>query len=439
MSDFLVDLGPGARRIVKGLGLPIPLPQKLKRATDSWQPRPLDGTDIAVGTTEHSQLAGPIADAIGPFAAAGEGWGRPARPADEVDDLKASALVFDGSGLSEPGHLRAVYEFFKPRMRSLKRCGRIVVLGRPPTECDTVAAAATQRALEGFVRSLGKELGRRGATANLIRVAPGAEDRLEGPLHVTADVPVAASPHTRALDGKVALVTGAARGIGAATARALAREGAHVICLDRPEDDGPASLIASEVGGTLLRCDVTADDAPERIASLVREEFGHIDVIVHNAGVTRDKTLKNMDEARWDLTLDVNLGAVIRITEALDPLLAEGARIVCLSSIAGIAGNFGQTNYAASKAGVAGYVAAAGKAWAGRGIAVNAIAPGFIETRLTKAIPAATREVARRLSNLSQGGLPEDVAEVITFLSSPGGGALSGQVLRVCGGNFVGA
>ena len=162
-------------------------------------------------------------------------------------------------------------------------------------------------------------------------------------------------------------------------------------------------------------------------------------VIVHNAGVTRDRTLGKMREQSWDLTLDVNLGAILRLNEALLPALGAGGRVILLASIAGLAGNVGQTNYAASKAAVAGLARHLGPALAPRGIAVNAIAPGFIETRMTAAIPAATREVARRLSNLSQGGLPEDVAAAITFLCSPGAAGLSGRVLRVCGGNLIGA
>jgi 3-oxoacyl-[acyl-carrier protein] reductase len=189
----------------------------------------------------------------------------------------------------------------------------------------------------------------------------------------------------------------------------------------------------------LIGCDVTADDAGDRLCELISEKFGGIDIIVHNAGVTRDKTLKNMDEARWDLTLGVNLQAVIQLTEALDDLLRPDARIICLSSVAGIAGNFGQTNYAASKAGIIGYTEALAADLAPRGIAVNAIAPGFIETRLTAAIPAATREVARRLCNLSQGGQPIDIAEAVTFLSSPGAAAMSGRMIRVCGGALIGA
>ena len=149
--------------------------------------------------------------------------------------------------------------------------------------------------------------------------------------------------------------------------------------------------------------------------------------------------MARMKRAVWDQAIDINLGAVLRITEALDPVINEGGRIICLSSIAGIAGNTGQTNYAASKAGIIGLARSFGAAYADRGIRVNAIAPGFIETRLTKAIPFGIREVGRRFCNLNQGGIPLDIAEAVTFLASPGAAGLEGNVLRVCGGNLLGA
>jgi 3-oxoacyl-[acyl-carrier protein] reductase len=220
----------------------------------------------------------------------------------------------------------------------------------------------------------------------------------------------------------------------------MVREGAKVIVMDRPEEDGPASKLAAELGAGLLLCDITDPEAPEAIKKLLAEKYqGTIDILVHNAGVTRDKMLVNMDEKRWDMTLEVNLIALIRITEALESAMNDDGRVVCLSSVTGIAGNTGQTNYSASKAGILGYIGALAPAYAKRGIAVNAVAPGFIETRMTAHMPVATREVARRLCNLSQGGRPEDVAEVVTFLSSPGAAGLTGEVIRICGGSLLGA
>jgi 3-oxoacyl-[acyl-carrier protein] reductase len=221
----------------------------------------------------------------------------------------------------------------------------------------------------------------------------------------------------------------------------LAAEGAHVVCLDRPEDDGPLSQVAREIHGSVLLQDVSAEDAPARIAEELAGKHGGVDVVVHNAGITRDKTLAKMSEDKWKQTVDINLAAVVRINDALigQRVLRDGGRIVCLSSVAGIAGNMGQTNYAASKAGIVGYVEKLSPELAARGITVNAVAPGFIETRLTAAIPVMIREVGRRLSNLGQGGLPQDIGEVVTFLASPGSQGLTGQIIRACGGAFIGA
>lgn len=471
MTDRLVELAanPSARRWMTRLGVPLPMPQKLERPRGPWSERPLADRLVLVGATPGAELIDAIAGTLAraganpaligvdpePFQAAGEAWGRPPQvlAADAVPD-RAHALVFDATGIADPAGLRALYDFFHPRIGELARCGRVVVLGRPPGKGDPARAAA-QHALDGFVRSLGRELGRKGATAQRITVVEGAEDRVAPALrfllsprsayvsgqtlHLSKTVRPADDRPARALDGKVALVTGAARGIGAATAEQLALEGAHVIVLDRPDDDAPASEVAAKIGGSLFLMDVTDAEAGERLAAHIAEKHGKLDVIVHNAGVTRDKTLAKMRPELWDLTLDINLGAVIRLTGQLDGVLASGGRIVCLSSIAGIAGNVGQTNYSASKSGIIGYVASAAPGYARRGIALNAIAPGFIETRLTDAIPVATREVARRLANLSQGGEPWDIAQVVTFLASPGAAGLCGQTLRVCGGNFVGA
>jgi 3-oxoacyl-[acyl-carrier protein] reductase len=250
----------------------------------------------------------------------------------------------------------------------------------------------------------------------------------------------------RVLEGKVALVTGAARGIGEATARLLAGEGAHVVCVDRPADAGAVSQLARTIDGSVVLADITAADAPAAIVAHLAERFGGVDVVVHNAGITRDKTLGRMSAEAWSSVIDVNLDAIVRIDAALDeaqgrpgPWLRPFGREICLASVAGIAGNVGQSNYAASKAGVAAYVRRRAVDLAPRGITVNAVAPGFIETRMTAAIPLLIREAGRRLSALGQGGLPWDVGEVITFLASPGAVGITGAVLRVCGGALIGA
>ena len=477
MSDFLLELSknPNARKIVKNLGLPIPMPQNLRRAKGARKARPLQDQDLVFVADGVSALTGVLAraltaaganpylvgddDLLAQFKDPGEAHGRPAMMLDLSsikNRLRPHSLVFDASEVRDPGDLRRLYDFFHPLVRKLNRCGRVVVLGRPPAAMGDAEAAAAQSSLEGFTRSVGKEIGKKGSTANLIYVHEGAEQRVAGvvrfllsarsafvsgqPFYVSelaqdAGDPVWAQP----LEHKVALVTGAARGIGKATAALLAAEGAHVFCLDRPEDDSLVSKVARQIEGTPLLVDISAQDAARTIIEAVQKRGG-LDIVVHNAGITRDKTLAWMKEEQWDLTIDVNLSAVARITSALlEGGLNDGGRIICLSSVAGIAGNLGQTNYAASKSGLIGYVRHLCGALAARGITINAVAPGFIETRMTAAVPLAIREGGRRLSSLGQGGQPRDVGELITFLSTPGAAGLTGNVIRACGGALIGA
>jgi 3-oxoacyl-[acyl-carrier protein] reductase len=166
-----------------------------------------------------------------------------------------------------------------------------------------------------------------------------------------------------------------------------------------------------------------------------------LDILVHNAGITRDKTLANMTPEYWDAVLAVNLNAPQVLTKALldSGTLHDNGRVVLLASISGIAGNRGQTNYAASKAGLIGLAQAWAPLLQERGISINAVAPGFIETQMTAHIPFALREAGRRMSSLGQGGLPQDVAEAVAWLGQPGSGAVSGQALRVCGQSLLGA
>jgi 3-oxoacyl-[acyl-carrier protein] reductase len=242
------------------------------------------------------------------------------------------------------------------------------------------------------------------------------------------------------LAGKVAVVTGAARGIGEQIARVLHRDGAIVLGIDVPQAAGDLQAVTDDIAGDHLVLDITAKDAPQRIARHVREAFGGVDVVVHNAGITRDKRLRNMPRDAFASTVAVNLTAPERITAELleQGLVRPNGRIVGVASVAGIAGNTGQTNYAASKAGVIGLV----DSLSGRlrdGITVNAVAPGFIETRMTAAVPLATREVGRRLNAMSQGGRPVDVAETVAWFAHPGSTAVNGNVVRVCGQMMLGA
>lgn len=251
------------------------------------------------------------------------------------------------------------------------------------------------------------------------------------------------------LDGKVAIVTGAARGIGATIAEVFSRDGARVLCIDVGGDSAaaaePLGITATKVGGTALTLDVTADDAVDKITEHLRENYsdfgGRADILVNNAGITRDKLLANMDEARWDSVIAVNLLAPLRLTEGLvgNGTIGAGGRVVGLSSMAGIAGNRGQTNHAATKAGMIGLTDALADTYADKAITVNAVAPGFIETKMTEAMPVATREVARRLNALYQGGRPVDVAETIAYFASPASNAVTGNTIRVCGQAWLGA
>ncbi|WP_312156068.1 3-oxoacyl-ACP reductase, partial [Pseudomonas sp.] len=365
---------------------------------------------------------------------------------------KLKAVVFDASHLSDSDQLSQLREFFQPLLRSLAPCAHVVILGRAPERIDDPLASVAQRALEGFSRSLGKEL-RNGATAQLLYVSPQAEDQLEGALRFFLSPKSAfvsgqvlrleacasqVQDWTRPLAGRRALVTGAARGIGASIAETLARDGADVVLLDVPQAQKDLDGLAARLGGRALALDICANDAA---AQLIEALPDGIDIVVHNAGITRDKTLANMTPEYWDAVMAVNLKAPQVLTQALFDAgtLGEQARITLLASVSGIAGNRGQANYAASKAGLIGFAQAWAPKLAERGASINAVAPGFIETHMTAAMPMGLREAGRRLSSLGQGGRPQDVAEAIAWLSQPGSGAVNGQVLRVCGQALMGA
>jgi 3-oxoacyl-[acyl-carrier protein] reductase len=381
--------------------------------------------------------------------------------------------------------LAAARAVLAPAVRKLAPSGRLLLLGPSPAEAVSrvgsagsasvsrvgsassasagVEAAAVAQALDGLVRTIAKEL-RDGATANLLVVdaeaAPAAVDsavrfflsarsayvdgqavRVGVPVGSPQDPPAIDSPTERPLDGRIAVVTGAARGIGAAVADTLARDGARLVVVDVPAAGENLAKVANRTGGVALQLDITAADAPSRLVAFLRERFGRLDLLVHNAGITRDKLLANMDAERWDSVLNVNLRAQLRITEALldSDLLGDGSRIVSVSSQSGIAGNRGQANYVASKAGIIGMVRALAPVVGARGVTINAVAPGFIETEMTARMPVATREGGRRVNSLRQGGLPVDVAETIAWLGQAASGGVNGQIVRVCGQSMIGA
>ncbi|MFJ9059853.1 3-oxoacyl-ACP reductase [Streptomyces sp. NPDC102409] len=428
---------PG-RFLTRRLGLPQPAP--LRRWT--LETPSLDGPllHLTAGDSAHTGTLGPVLAATGLKVTH-----QAARPA---------AVVLDATGITTAAGLTDVHAALHPVVRSLAAGGRIVVLGTTPSPDDHHQAAA-QQALEGFVRSLGKEIGK-GTTAQLLRLAPGAraasaESTLRFLLsprsayvsgqvvELTAGEPGVVADWDAPLSGRTALVTGAARGIGASVASVLARDGAQVICLDVPQAEEELARTAARLGATALPLDITGPDAADRIAAAAPDG---LDILVHNAGITRDRRLANMPADRWSSVIDVNLDSVLRTTDALigSGTLRRGGRIIATASIAGIAGNNGQTNYAASKAGIIGLVRSlAPRAAADHGITVNAVAPGFIETKMTAAVPLFIREAGRRMNSLSQGGLPVDVAETTAWFAQPASGAVNGQVVRVCGQSLLGA
>ncbi len=452
MSDRYASFaasGPG-RAIVRRLGLPEP--PRLHRYSPG---DPVAAGPVLLGGA--GRFTGPVGDLLDKLGVElrdpAEAAGRPG----SMGPPPNAALIFDATGILDSPGLRALYDFFHPYARTLYPSGRVIVLGTPPDECGTAGEAIAQRALSGFVRSVGKEFGR-GVTANLVYASAGAD--LDSALRfllsgrsayvsgqeirvgtAPADPSPTETASDRPLDGKVALVTGAARGIGAATATVLARDGAHVVCLDVPAAGDALSRLANTVGGTAVQLDITAADAPVRLSEHLGARHGGVDVVVHNAGITRDRTLARMSEAEWDSVLNVNLSSQERVNDTLigQGIIREGGRLVGVASIAGIAGNRGQTNYGTSKAGVIGLVQSMAPDLASRGVTINAVAPGFIETAMTAKMPLFLREAGRRLNSMSQGGLPVDVAEAIAYFANPASAGVTGNILRVCGQSLLGA
>jgi 3-oxoacyl-[acyl-carrier protein] reductase len=449
MSDryqSLANTGVG-RFVVKNLGLPQPV--RLDRYRDA---APLVDGPVLLGSAPGGALRGVVAKQ---FAALGVDT----RKEGVADDERFRGLVFDASGIDSVAGLAGLREFFTPVLRGLRRCPRVLVLGTPPDAADSEPGAIAQRALEGFTRSLAKEIGH-GGTVQLVYVAPGAAESLQSTLvfflsprsaYVSGqvvrvgtgglvDAPDPDDPATP-LIGKVALVTGAARGIGEAIARVLHRDGASIVGLDVASAADPLHAVMTELEGAPVLLDVTAHEAPYRIAAKLMDLHGGVDVVVHNAGISRDRKLANMGAERWSSVLEVNLAAPQRITDTLldRGVLRDEGRVIGVASIAGIAGNVGQTNYGTSKAGVIGLVQAIAPRVATRRITANAVAPGLIDTEMMAKIPFPTREVARRMNSLNQAGLPVDVAETIAWFAHPGSGAITGNVVRVCGQSLIGA
>ena len=467
MSDAYLNFANSAlgARVASLLGLPRPVP--LERFVAG---QPVIEGEVLVAAGGEPQLLPVLLQAFSAMQArtvahaSVPGWTALANQAGLMSGPWAvqgqaggplKAVVFDATGLCTAAQGEALYHGFHDAVRSLQRCGRVVVIGRPPEYCSEPGQAVVQRALEGFVRALAKEL-KRGITAQTVLVSPGAEHRLEGTLrfllsprsaYVSGQViRLGVYEHptpiewAQPLAGRQVMVTGAARGIGEAIAQTLAREGARVVCVDVPQAQDALQAVADRLQGRALTLDITDPAAAATLVAAAQADGGW-DGVVHNAGITRDKTMARMAPHLWNSLVQVNLLAPETLTQALldAGALRAQARVVCVSSISGIAGNMGQTNYAFSKAGVIGLVQSLAPRLAGQGMAINAVAPGFIETQMTAAIPLAIREAGRRMNSMGQGGQPVDVAEAIAWLLSPASQGVNGQVLRVCGQSLIGA
>ncbi len=440
---------PLGKQIAKSVGLPQPVPLRRHAKGD----RLVAGPILVIGDTE---AANAIAKQL---------W---AETYDVRRDpgLKQSfaAIIVALDDAVHPEDLSQRVLQVSPALRGLEPNGRVITVFRDPqqpTVADDANTVAARHGIEGFTRSLAKEM-RYGATTNGIvlqtdvtMTTPAAQAALRfllsgrsayvsgqflkisstaGSVPADWDVP---------LGDKTIVVTGAARGIGEAISETLARDGATVIGVDMPSAGEALTKVMNRIGGVAVQMDITTENAGKELLQFASERFGRLDGIVHNAGITRDKLLANMDEDRWDSLIAVNVTAPLRINEQLLAALGEGVvadnfRITSLASTSGIAGNRGQTNYAAAKAGLIGMTQALAERLAKTGGSINAVAPGFIETAMTDAMPTATREVARRMNSLQQGGRPVDVAEAVALFHSDAAAGINGTTLRVCGQSMVG-
>ena len=442
MSDRYLDFansGVGGW-LTGALGLPRPAPLRRRDEAGAGLVGPLllgpDGGGRMTAVVSH--LAGAAGHAL---------------HAEWSPDVRYGGLVFDASNCIDAASAQGLYRFFHQAIRSVAEHGRILVIGTPPELMADAEGEAIQRGLEGFVRSLAKEA-RRSIAVHMLYVAPGAEAAAEStlafllsprsayvsgqPIRVTR--PVAKGDVGAGHKGRRVLVTGASRGIGEAITRLFGAEGAQVVALDVAGAAEGLSALKAELGVETLALDITAPDAAETLLADALARGGY-DGVIHNAGITRDRTIARMEPREWDSVMAVNLTAPLAITRTLveGGGLRPNGRIVAVSSLSGIAGNMGQSNYALSKAAWIGAVRRLAPQLAEQGLTINAVAPGFIETQMTAAIPFAIREAGRRMNSMGQGGHPADVAETIAWLADPASGGVNGQVVRVCGLSLLGA
>lgn len=449
MSDFLLEK-KWLRSLIKSLKLPLPLPPLLNRASKPYSATSLEAKKVILSEFGFKNEI---------FLQALEKLGANTYTTKQTDS-KCNALIFNALSLKTSEDLDEAYYFFKPLLKRVESNGRLLIIA--DGKADKSIQKAISKSMLGLAKTLAKEAGKKGISANVLFLndAKSVSDEvlLKGiiphfafwlsehsayvsgqSVKLSLQNQEAASEIENSLDGQKAIVTGGSRGIGAAIAEKLAMEGAEVYILDVPSQEAAANELASKINGRVILADVLDDSLPQ----ILHNEFGEkgLNILVHNAGITRDKTMANMPEDWWKLVLDINFRAIEKINKQLLELgtFSSNARISHLSSISGLSGNYGQSNYVVCKTALIEYCAAMAEEKKHLGIVFNAIAPGFIETAMTAKMPFFTREGARRLSAYQQGGLPEDVAELALYLSLPAAKSINGQCVRVCGGNFMGA
>jgi len=237
------------------------------------------------------------------------------------------------------------------------------------------------------------------------------------------------------MKNKVVLITGASGGIGKAIAKKFATAGAKVALNDIAPAEENLKKLAKELGSRYFLADVSKLEEVEKMVENIQKEFGRLDVLVNNAGITQDRTLAKMTKEEWQKVIDIDLTGVFNCSKAVLPLIiANQGKIVNISSLVGQRGNFGQTNYAAAKAGIIGFTKALSKEVGRFGVTVNAIAPGFIETRLTENLPPELKETIKKFTPLGRFGKPEEIANLIFFLASEEASFITGAVINIDGG-----